>query len=486
MTPVPSPLPTRLLRGQIVRGQLACIAASLGIHGAILGLLSWVAISLPNAPSPRQILLFTSSPPALQNLEVALDAVAIDVPAGFPLESALVDEPAQLPDAPQVESPWAGQTAPAVQTTVDEATRPSDPIAPQVPGHFIAGGGYEGRTRQARAQLAAARGGTPQSENAVELGLTWLAAHQQADGAWRFDHRLASCPPSCRHAGTAHSTTGATALALLPLLAAGNTHRQGEHAAAVERGLAYLTGQLHETPWGGDLQEGTMYAQGLAAIALCEAYAMSGDPALERPAQQALDFIAYAQHPSGGWRYFPKQPGDTTVFGMQLMALKSGRLAGLTIPGETLRRAERFLNQVQSEAGAAYGYQQPGAEPSPTAIGLLSRMYFGSPRTDERLRRGIDRLVAWGPAYDDMYFNFYATQVMSHYDGPRWHAWNSQLREQLIARQATTGHDRGSWYFPDSHTLPGGKLCDTAFALLTLEVYYRHLPLYGSPGSERF
>jgi hypothetical protein len=485
MTSVSTHSPTRLLRAPIVRVQLACIVTSLAAHGAILGLLGWMAISLPGDAAPGRIVLL-ASPLQLPPLEVALDAVAIEVPSGLPLESALMDMPAQLPEAPQIESPWPGQTAPAVQTTTHEATRPSDPIVPQVRDHFTAGGGYEGRTAQARAQLAAARGGTPQSESAVELGLAWLVAHQQADGSWRFAHRLATCPHSCRHSGTAHSTTGATALALLPLLGAGNTHRQGDHAAAVERGLAYLVGQMHETPWGGDLQEGTMYAQGLAAIALCEAHAMSGDRALERPAQQALDFIAYSQHAGGGWRYFPKQPGDTTVFGMQLMALKSGRLAGLAISDETLRRAALFLDQVQSEGGAAYGYQQPGAEPSPTAIGLLSRMYFGAARTDERLRGGIDRLVAWGPSYDDMYFNFYATQVMSHYDGPRWQAWNLQLREQLVARQATTGHDRGSWYFPDSHTLPGGKLCDTALALLTLEVYYRHLPLYGPASHERF
>ncbi len=71
-----------------------------------------------------------------------------------------------------------------------------------------------------------------------------------------------------------------------------------------------------------------MYAQGIATLALCEAYAMTGDDTLRPFAQKAVDFIVYAQNPNtGGWRYFPGQPGDTTVLGWQLMALRSARMA---------------------------------------------------------------------------------------------------------------------------------------------------------------
>ena len=68
------------------------------------------------------------------------------------------------------------------------------------------------------------------------------------------------------------------------------------------------------TEHGVDLQEGTMYAQGIATIALCEAYGMTQDESLRQPAQRAIDFICWAQHSAGGWRYYPSQPGDTTVF----------------------------------------------------------------------------------------------------------------------------------------------------------------------------
>ena len=35
-----------------------------------------------------------------------------------------------------------------------------------------------------------------------------------------------------------------------------------------------------------------MYSHGLASIVLCEAYALSGDPALQKPAQWSLNFAA--------------------------------------------------------------------------------------------------------------------------------------------------------------------------------------------------
>ena len=93
--------------------------------------------------------------------------------------------------------------------------------------------------------------------------------------------------------------------------------------------------------------------------------------------------------------------------------------------------------------------------------------------------RGIERLTRWEPSFDDMYFNYYATQVLHHQEGPAWSAWNDRLRKHLVASQATSGHEAGSWHFADPHTDPGGRLCDTALSLLILEVYYRHLPLYG-------
>jgi len=342
----------------------------------------------------------------------------------------------------------------------------------------MSGAGLEGRSPEARSRLAG-DGGTDASEAAVERGLWWLAAHQRKDGSWSFDHREGLCRGLCRNPGSNTSSTAATALALAPFLGAGYTHQNGQHRQTVERGLYYLRSRAMVTSNGIDLQEGTMYAQGLAAIVLCEAYAMTGDESIKDVAQGALGFIEYAQDPKGGgWRYNPGQPGDTTVTGWQLMALKSGQMAGLHVKSPTVLLVNRFLDSVESEDGARYGYLDRTARLSTTAIGLLCRMYLGWPRSHPGLQEGVRYLDQSGPSPDDMYYNYYATQVLHHWQGSEWKRWNDRMRDTLVATQAGEGHEAGSWYFDHKHAKEGGRLYNTALAIMTLEVYYRYMPLY--------
>jgi hypothetical protein len=318
-------------------------------------------------------------------------------------------------------------------------------------------------------------GGTGESEDAVERGLRWIMSQQREDGSFSFRHLR----NACRDPGTEGSTTAATAICMLPFLGAGYTHQEGPYQDVVRRGMYYLMRSARQTPHGADLQNGTMYAQGLSAIALCEAYAMTRDPALRGLADQSLRFIVFAQDAKGGgWRYTPGEPGDTTVTGWQLMALKSGQMAGLSIPSPTLIGIRRFLDHVQSEYGAKYGYMDPRPRDTTTAIGLLCRMYTGWPRDYDPVRRGVEYLDSLGPSKDNMYFNYYATQVMHHFGGEPWLRWNPVMRDYLVATQSKQGNEAGSWHFSGGHGDVGGRLYNTAMAVMTLEVYYRHMPLY--------
>ena len=343
-------------------------------------------------------------------------------------------------------------------------------------------GGLQGRKPQNRARLVAEQGGTEGSEEAVELGLRWLATHQRQDGSWWLDHRKArEC--ECRDPGITETRVGATALALLPFLGAGYTHRAGPYRDVVQDGIDYLLSRIEQTQLGGDLREGLgheMYSHGLATIVLCEAYVMTGDERLYEPAQSTIDFICNAQHSRGGWRYKLGQPGDTTVSGWQVMALKSARMAQLHVPAGVIENAKGFLNQVQDGRGAFYGYLSSGKEPGPTAVGLLLRMYLGWHHDDERLKRGVHYLAHPGPSPNDMYYNYYVTQVLHHFGGNYWSSWNEEMREHLIAAQANKGHELGSWFFPDPHGSLGGRHYTTAMCIMILEVYYRHMPLYGT------
>jgi len=357
---------------------------------------------------------------------------------------------------------------------------------------------HQGRDPRVRSQLVEQEGGTPFTEAAVANGLRWLSRHQAEDGHWSLQNfaRHGECDGRCRGSGNVQSNTGATGLALLPFLGAGQTSDRGIYQQHVERGLKWLIENQREN---GDLRGqggGNMYAHGIATIALCEAYALTEAEWLKGPAQKGIDFIVSAQDKSngrsgrgGGWRYDPGQAGDTSVVGWQLMALQSARIAGLHVPAATFDRADAFLDGVQKgKRGGLYSYQK-GREPEAAMIaeGLLCREYLGWPADHPGLQEGVDYLRNHLPDRDrpNIYYWYYGTQVLHHIGGEPWEEWNLAMCAALLSMQATAGHEAGSWEplggaIGGHDTQQGGRLYMTALAICNLEVYYRHLPIYRS------
>lgn len=351
----------------------------------------------------------------------------------------------------------------------------------------------QGRDPRLRSQIVIHEGGTIHSEAAVANGLRWLSRHQSNDGSWslgRF-HVESECKGRCGAAGGTTSDTAATGLALLPFLGAGQTPDRGIYNEHVKRGLAWL---VNAQKSNGDLRSGSgnMYAHGIAAIALCEAYMLTKDEKLRGPAQKAIDFIVKAQDTgsgrrSGGWRYSPNEQGDLSVVGWQLMALQSGRHAGLTVPKTVFDRAGKFLDSVQGgKHGGLYSYMpQRSPEAAMIAEGLLCREYLGWPADHPGLAEGSKYLLKHLPKPEkpNIYYWYYATQTMHHLGGEDWETWNTAARDTLIALQSDEGHEAGSWdpvggAIGGHDVQAGGRLYMTSLAICTLEVYYRHLPIY--------
>jgi hypothetical protein len=119
-----------------------------------------------------------------------------------------------------------------------------------------------------------------------------------------------------------------------------------------------------------------------------------------------------------------------------------------------------------------------------TAEALLCRQYAGWPQDHPGLADGVSYLLENHlPTLRDkrtqnLYYIYYATQVMHHMGGRSWEEWNDRIRDLLIDTQETRGHAAGSWTPRVGHDEAGGRLYQTALAVCTLEVYYRHLPLY--------
>ncbi len=356
------------------------------------------------------------------------------------------------------------------------------------------------RSADMKKKLLRDYGGNESSEAAVTKALKWLSRHQMPNGAWTYAHNVV-CRNNCGDPGEpnrAKAVNAATAMALLPFMGAGQTHIQGEYREVVFRGLRFLIQNGKAGKKNGlpvlDLSEGpgNMYSHGLAAIALCEAYAMTEDPELAGPAQAALNFIVYAQCRDGGWRYRPQQPdgGDTSVTGWQVMALKSGYMGHLAVPPQTIQGSMLFLDKVQSNNGSRYGYTKPDTRvrQACTAIGLLCRMYTGWDKDHPGIKAGVKELAKIGVMKNDIYYDYYAAQVLRHHGGAEWDKFNIELRDWLVSTQSTEGGARGSWHFPNSssHRGPkeGGRLASTSFATMILEVYYRHMPLYADAAAE--
>lgn len=362
-----------------------------------------------------------------------------------------------------------------------------------------AGDALSGRGQASKARMVREAGGTAGSEKAVQGALQWLAAHQMPDGGWDVKHkRHPKCKGQCSDEGELSSARmGATGLALLPFLGAGKTHIEGPDAEVVNAGLQFLVRNIkYQANRGALVDQGNYYSHGICAIVLCEAYAMTKDKTLRLPAQALVNETCFAQDPiGGGWRYKRHQPGDTSAVGWQLMALKSAHMGYLDVPAQTVNNASRFLDSVQQKSGAYYGYTDPGKNRRAglTAVGLLCRMYLGWEEDHPALLEGVDYLSRRGPDVGgtpkkprrDMYYNYYATQVMRHVGGPQWEKWNEEMRDFLVNSQEKKGHRKGSWSFKSGHSSEkGGRLFNTSMCAMILEVYYRHLPLYQKQAAE--
>lgn len=465
-----------------------CYVVSFLIH---LILLLILAAMIPKAP--REMVPITLATEINRWLDPG-DAEILNEPTdGVEFESpGAITETEIVPEDPDPFEAKAEELNLGPQIAVPAEAPESADFSPEVPaGPIQVGHVLSGRDPRVREQLALQEGGTTQTEAAVARALEWLSRHQHEDGHFGLHdfHTVNGCDGACNAQGCISDTSG-TALALLPFLGAGQTHTTGKYREVVSKGLQWLVAHQGND---GDLRgpgDGAMYAHGQSTIALCEAYALTQDSSLMEPAQRGVNFIVAAQHSRGGWRYAPGEPGDTSVVGWQLMALRSAQMAELEVPEQTFENAKSFLFSTQSGPSFGLFSYLPGGSPTEvmTAEALLCFEYFGFKRNDPILVNGLAVLHKQflpSMANANMYYWYYGTQAFHHYGGKKWEDWNLKMREILISTQEGAGHAAGSWAPFGVFDVRGGRLYTTALAACTLEVYYRHLPLYQSEASSK-
>jgi len=337
------------------------------------------------------------------------------------------------------------------------------------------------------------------SERAVDKALQWLADQQTPAGYWSFG--TAGAPMRARTPGNPPSkhpddTIAATALALLPFLAAGNDQQRGDFSSEVDLGLRFLQVRLQGVPGmpGAaaflDLKTQHMPTHALATLALCEACGRdrSKNSRIRGSAQQAANYIAQTQNAKdGGWGYRPPLPSNVLATAWNVAALKAGEWAGVKVSQKNqnvYRDARRYLEKMRFADSCEYRLEEgrTSADPTATAAATLAQMYLGPPHDEPTLEKYVTslsnvRLKLSPVARFPICQMYHAGQVMRHYGGSEWDQWNSGLRNALVESR----EPGGSWLFRSSSepiTTQGGRLFCTAMATLMLEVYYRHPPFY--------
>lgn len=440
--------------------------------------------------------------PAAPNLESSLPPIPLDnAPladfAGLAAEALQTLPPVVMPDPTSTLD--AASTVNAM--TVASAALPSlDQLVPNkrifddkaVPQEYLL------RNNPNRLMYAQPFGASQASEEAVARGLRWLAGSQLPDGSWNAqatgagrENRVVG---STVYQGIGRNAdTGLTGLALLAFLSAGHTHAEGEYSNTVRKGLEYLVSQqLPNGDLSGRKQQSNqaadvfsrMYCHGIAAFALSECYAMTGDPSLFQSVSLAASFTVRCQDPtSGGWRYVPQDKGDLSQFGWQALALRSAHHGGLEIPNVTWTHMNRFLDTVSGGTHGGLGKYRPQEAPTTTmtaeklACHLLLEKPMSTEAENEARRELLQHLPGNGD--DNVYYWYYGTLAMFQFQDDSWKRWNDSLQQRLMALQEPDqSYLSGSWPPDRVWGGYGGRVYSTAMSCLCLEVYYRYLPLY--------
>lgn len=338
----------------------------------------------------------------------------------------------------------------------------------------------------------------------IRNALDWLRRHQDAKGYWSCAGFAQQCNGArCDGGGVESEDVGVTGLALLALLGAGNTTRKGDYSDSVRRGVDYLMGiQDQETgSFGGPSGVLSMlYQQGIATLAMCEAYGLSEDPALKASAQRAVHFIQSARNPYKAWRYAcpPNGDNDTSVTGWMILALKSASDFGLDVDSQAFEGGLLWIEEMTDPNTGRVGYIEKGGMParepgfeekwpsqrveSMTAVGMFCRILLGAdPAKSSELRSGADLLRKRLPQWDDtngsidFYYWYCGAYAMFQMGGSDWKSWEPRLREVIDKTQRSDGCEKGSWdpqFDPWGHR--GGRVYSTALNCLTAEVFYRY------------
>jgi len=306
---------------------------------------------------------------------------------------------------------------------------------------------------------------TPAARRAINSGLKYLAARQNADGSFGskgYSRNVAVC-----------------SLAGMAFMAGGSTPGRGPYGKQVRRCVNYILANAKDN--GYIIEEssdshGPMYGHGFATLFLAEVYGMSRNPKVRETLSNAVKLIVGAQNESGGWRYQPNAiDADISVTICQVMALRAARNAGIYVDAHVIESCNEYVKRCQNPDGGFMYRLLGGPSAFPRSAAGVVALYSGGIYKGDEIKRGLDYLMEHkprGPSFDSsshyFYGHYYAVQAMWQAGGKYWKEWYPAIRQSLIARQDPQG------FWADSICPEYGA----AMACLILQMPNNYLPIF--------
>jgi hypothetical protein len=320
---------------------------------------------------------------------------------------------------------------------------------------------------------------TPEAEQAIDKGLRFLADAQRQLRTGEF--------------GT-HAYQGnvaVTSLAALAFMAGGHQPGRGMYGRVVSDALKFVLGTEGRAPAGylynaRGTPHGPMYGHGFGTLFLAEVCGMVPDPRLRDDVRGALkravQLILDSQNIEGGWRYFPNsRDADISVTICQIMALRAARNAGIAVPKSQVDKCVAYVRKCQDRSVGFFRYmaQGGGGEQQAfarTAAGVCA-LFSAGVYEGEDVHLALEYLMRHKPPGqqfrgmgNDMHYfygHYYAAQAMWTAGGKYWQEWFPAIREELLARQTSSG------YWQDQICIHYG----TAMACIILQIPNNYLPI---------
>jgi hypothetical protein len=317
---------------------------------------------------------------------------------------------------------------------------------------------------------------TPEAQRAIDRGLAWLARAQDSNGSFGGGSPILQ------------GNVAITALAGMAFLAGGHQPDRGQYGSQVTKALQYiLTQEDRNTP--GFLyhpvpsSHGPMYSHGFGTMFLGEAYGQIPDAALSKRVrttlEKAVQLILACQNHEGGWRYRPiREQADVSVTICQMMALRSARNAGLSVPKSAADKCIEYVRACQTLDGGFRYYRQSGGSAFPRSAAGLCAFYSAGLYQGKEIDRALNYLMKFKPTdsrgfrQDTHYYygHYYAAQAFWTAGEPHWSNWFPAVRDDLLK----PGRQRpdGAWIdnnFQSEYA--------TAMALIILQIPNNYLPI---------